>query len=87
VFNSAQLSLRQPFSARNITPVILEPEHWSEWLQAGTPGARELLQSARDGVLDIYPVSTKVNNPQYSLHDCNARFEDSEERTELFRDQ
>ena len=24
-------------------PVILEPEHWSEWLQVGIPGASALL--------------------------------------------
>ncbi len=54
-------------------PVILEPEHWSEWLQVGIPGASALLQPAKDGVLDLYPVSTNVNNPQYSQHDCIER--------------
>ena len=54
-------------------PVILEPEHWKDWLDAGIPGAGELLLPAKDGALDLYPVSTKVNNPQYSQHDCIER--------------
>jgi|GEM_PF-368392 len=55
--------MRRQFSKNGINQtgqVILEPEHWRERLQAGTPGARELLQSAREGVLDIYPFSLPV---------------------------
>lgn len=51
-------------------PVILEPEHWKEWLDTGTPGASKLLTPTKDGSLDIYPVSAKVNNPRYTEQDC-----------------
>ena len=51
-------------------PVILEPEHWKQWLEAGTSNATKLLVPSGDDKLDIYPVSTKVNNPQYIRSDC-----------------
>ncbi|NTU44495.1 MAG: SOS response-associated peptidase [Chlorobiaceae bacterium] len=51
-------------------PVILEPENWRKWLQAGKPGAEILLEPSAEGTLDIYPVSTRVNNPQYIRRDC-----------------
>ncbi|WP_076791450.1 SOS response-associated peptidase [Chlorobium sp. KB01] len=51
-------------------PVILEPENWRQWLQAGKPGAEKLLEPSGEGTLDIYPVSTRVNNPQYIRRDC-----------------
>lgn len=57
-------------------PVILEPVHWKQWLETGTPGALELLVPAEEGTLDIYPVSTKVNNPQYVRRDCIERVEE-----------
>ncbi|MEI8185799.1 MAG: SOS response-associated peptidase [Chlorobiaceae bacterium] len=65
-------------------PVILEPAHWKMWLEASTPGAGDLLQPAKEGTLDVYPVSTKVNNPQYSQHDCIERYEEREGSGELF---
>lgn len=67
-------------------PVILEPEHWKKWLEAGTPGAGELLRPAKDGSLDIYPVSTKINNPQYIQHDSIEPYKEIDEPGELFRD-
>jgi len=45
-------------------PVILEPEQWKKWLEAGSPDAVKLLVPSDDDKLAIYPVSTKVNNPQ-----------------------
>ena len=56
-------------------PVILEPEHWQPWLEAGTPDATKLLVPSGDDKLDIYPVSTKVNNPQYIRSDCIEQVE------------
>jgi putative SOS response-associated peptidase YedK len=66
---------REMKSVHDRMPVILEPEHWKEWLDAHISGAGELLLPAKDGVLDIYPVSTKVNNPKYTQHDCIEREE------------
>ena len=65
-------------------PVILEPEHWKEWLDAASPEAGKLLLPAKDGALDIYPVSKNVNNPQYSRHDCIERYEESDKAGDLF---
>lgn len=51
-------------------PVILEPEQWKKWLEACSPDAVKLLVPSDDDKLAIYPVSTKVNNPQYIRRDC-----------------
>nr|WP_203415255.1 SOS response-associated peptidase family protein [Pelodictyon luteolum] len=56
-------------------PVILGPGQWREWLGAGTPGALKLLQPPSNGSLELYPVSTKVNNPRYQGHECIKRAE------------
>lgn len=45
-------------------PVILEESEWRQWLDASNPSALHLLDAADEKVLDIYPVSTRVNNPQ-----------------------
>jgi putative SOS response-associated peptidase YedK len=57
-------------------PVILEPGQWRLWLESGKPGATSLLNPLREGLLDIYPVSTRVNNPQYVRRDCISRAEE-----------
>jgi putative SOS response-associated peptidase YedK len=57
-------------SVHDRMPVILEPEHWKQWLEPSSPDTEKLLVPAKNGTLDIYPVSTKVNNPQYIQHDC-----------------
>ncbi len=57
-------------------PVILEPGYWKEWLEAGTPGATKLLVPSGDDNFDIYPVSTKVNNPRYIRHDVIEKVEE-----------
>ena len=67
-------------------PVILEPEQWKEWLDASKPEAGELLQPAKDDALALYPVSTKVNKPKNSQHDCIDPFVESNEIGELFED-
>ena len=65
-------------------PVILEPEQWKEWLNANKPEAGKLLLPSKDGALTLYPVSTKVNNPKNSQHDCIDPFNESNETGELF---
>ena len=67
-------------------PVILEPEHWKEWLDASKPEAGGLLQPSKDDALALYPVSTKVNNPKNSQHDCIDPYDESNETGELFED-
>lgn len=54
-------------------PVIIEPEHWKEWLDAGASCSRRLLVPPSDGILELYPVSTKVNNPRHLQRDCIER--------------
>jgi len=56
-------------------PVMLEPRHWKQWLEAGSPDAVKLLVPIDDGKLHIYPVSTQVNNPRYVRHDCIQEIE------------
>lgn len=51
-------------------PVILEPDDWKKWLDAGTPDATKLLVPSGNDKLDIYPVSKKVNNPRHTNRDC-----------------
>ena len=56
-------------------PVMLEPQHWKHWLEAGSPDAVKLLVPIDDGKIHIYPVSTQVNNPRYVRHDCIQEIE------------
>jgi len=47
-------------------PVILEPEAWGRWLDPGLTDADQiapLMAPAAEGVLEAYPVSTRVNSP------------------------
>jgi putative SOS response-associated peptidase YedK len=54
-------------------PVILEPRNWQTWLDAGNTGNSGLLSPPDDGLLELYPVSKKVNNPRYIRKDCIDR--------------
>jgi len=56
-------------------PVILEPEEWGAWLQAGRQGSMELLRPAGDESLELYPVSKRVSNPRHGGHECIERVE------------
>lgn len=51
-------------------PVILEPEHYREWLEADDP--RELLKPCPDEMLQCFPVSTRVNTPKNNAPDLIA---------------
>jgi putative SOS response-associated peptidase YedK len=54
-------------------PVILEPDEWMGWLESGKPDAVNLLNTPEDGLFEMYPVSTKVNNPRNSDRSCIER--------------
>jgi putative SOS response-associated peptidase YedK len=54
---------RQMKPVHDRMPVILEPGDWKGWLESGNPGAIGLLTPPADGILDLYPVSARVNNP------------------------
>jgi putative SOS response-associated peptidase YedK len=45
-------------------PVVLEPEDWDKWLDPATDLSvvEGLLKPAADGVLEAFPVSSRVNN-------------------------
>ena len=51
-------------------PVILEPENWKAWLEAEPLNFSKMLVSADTGILDMYPVSTQVNNACYQGSNC-----------------
>lgn len=54
-------------------PVVLEPENWKKWLEAKPGAMPELLVPAENGVLDMYPVSTRLNNPRFQERICIER--------------
>jgi putative SOS response-associated peptidase YedK len=54
-------------------PVILEPEEWENWLAPGKNDAVKLLDAAIDGILELYPVSTRINNPRNNDRSCILR--------------
>ncbi|HWQ25434.1 MAG TPA: SOS response-associated peptidase [Chlorobaculum sp.] len=56
-------------------PVILEQKEWNSWLESGNPSAMELLDAADEGALELYPVSTRVNNPRNNDMGCTVRIE------------
>jgi putative SOS response-associated peptidase YedK len=60
-------------------PVILEPENWKTWLHAANPRNKTLLVPADEGLLELYPVSSKINSPRYIRKDCIERT-DAEDR-------
>jgi putative SOS response-associated peptidase YedK len=67
----------QPIHQR--MPVILEPENWREWLDAGDSSAARLLRPAEAGVIGFHRVSRRINNPQYIRKDCIAPVGEDEE--------
>jgi putative SOS response-associated peptidase YedK len=56
-------------------PVILEQEEWKFWLESGNPRATDLLNSAEEAAIELYPVSTRVNNPRNNDSGCIQRIE------------
>lgn len=56
-------------------PVILEPENWKTWLDADPGNLQKILVPADNGILDMYLVSTLVNNARYQGSNCIERVE------------
>jgi len=53
-------------SIRNRMPVILHPSNWNLWLGAAPPAAaQELLRPYPAREMKAYPISTRVNSPDY----------------------
>ena len=61
---------RQMKPVHDRMPVILEPENWRGWLESGNPDALGMLTPPKEGVLELFPVSSKVNNPRNSDESC-----------------
>jgi len=61
---------RQMRAVHDRMPVILEPESWRLWLEPEKSAAVGLLKPAAEGILELYRVSRKINNPQYIRKDC-----------------
>ena len=43
-------------------PLMVEPDRWGDWLDPTHPAALTLLEPAAPGLLEAYPVSTRVGN-------------------------
>ena len=56
-------------------PVILKPENWKTWLEADHGTLPKMLVPADNGILEIYPVATQVNNAHYQNSNCIERVE------------
>jgi len=56
-------------------PVVLELENWKTWLEADHGNLQKILVLADNGILDMYPVSTQVNNARYQGSNCIERVE------------
>jgi putative SOS response-associated peptidase YedK len=57
----------------NRMPVIVKPEHYERWLDPQNENVEELarlLVPYRSDEMQAYPVSTKVNNPQFDDPSC-----------------
>lgn len=66
---------RDMSSVHDRMPVILEPGEWKTWLESGNPDATALLKPAGEGILELYRVSTAVNNPRNDDSSCIEREE------------
>jgi putative SOS response-associated peptidase YedK len=58
-------------------PVILEEDEWAAWLDSSNRDATRLLDPADNNVLDLWPVSTMVNNPRNDDPHCIERVAES----------
>ena len=56
-------------------PVVLEPKNWKTWLEADPGTLAKMLVPADKGILDMYPVSTQVNNARYQGSNCIEQVE------------
>jgi len=53
-------------------PVIIESANYAAWLDPKTPATalHEIMRNANLPTLQIFPVSTKVNNPKHDFIEC-----------------
>jgi putative SOS response-associated peptidase YedK len=51
-------------------PLILEENEWAQWLDASNPASMQLLDTPKENVIDLWPVSTRVNNPRNNDKTC-----------------
>ncbi len=56
-------------------PVILEPENWKTWLEVDPVNLSKMLAPADNGILEMYQVSTQVNNARYQGSNCIEQVE------------
>ena len=56
-------------------PVILEPENWKTWFEADPLNLSKMLAPADNGILEMYQVSTQVNNARYQGSNCIEQVE------------
>ena len=56
-------------------PVIVDPDDRDTWLSKDHDSANHLVRTYDDGHLEADPISTRINNPQYSDPDCVERIE------------
>lgn len=59
-------------------PMLVEPQNWDQWLDPRVEGSRQLqalLVPATPGRLDVYPVSTEVNDVRNNGPQLIARIE------------
>ena len=51
-------------------PVIIDPELRDQWLCSDLETAYQMAKTYEDDRLKAYPISTRVNNPNYTQRDC-----------------
>ena len=51
-------------------PVIIDPELRDQWLCSDLESAYQMTKSYEDDRLKAYPISTRINNPNYTQRDC-----------------
>lgn len=73
LLTTAADDLMRPIHDRR--PLILAPGDYAAWLDPASPPQRlaALLLSAADAELEVYPVSTLVNNPRHDSPQCIER--------------
>lgn len=55
------------------TPLVLHPRVYADWINPATPEPSTLLQPFTTGDVDVYPVSTVVNDPKNDSAECIER--------------
>ena len=69
--------MSQIHNSNHRMPVIIDPENRDLWLGRDNDSAFSLTATYGDGRLIAHPISTKINNPKYSVPDCIDAIEPS----------